>query len=301
MGFIIGLVVAIGSMLGGFMAMGGHVGVIWQPWEFVIIFGMAAGAFIVAHPWKVQQDTGKALMEALKGKVPSEKDHLALLGLLFALTRMLRSRPRNEIEAHIEDPQNSSIFANFPTIKADKELTNYICDYIRLLIIGNARPHEIEALMDQEIATLRRNKLKPYHSMTSVAEGLPALGIVAAVLGIIKAMGAIDQSPQILGALLGAALVGTFTGIFASYGIFSPLAAKIKSTREKQCQPYLLVKQTLIAFMNGAMPQVALEYGRKSISAYERPTIDEVEAAMLNNGSPVASSGDSEASQQEAA
>lgn len=284
MGFIIGVLVAVGSMLGGFVAMGGHVGVIWQPWEFVIIFGMAAGAFIVGHPWNVQIDTGRATVEALLGKVPKEKDHLALLGLLFALTRMVRTRPRNEIESHVDDPANSSVFANFPTVTANKELTNYICDYVRLIIIGNAKAHEIDALMDEEIATIRRNKLKSYHGMTSIAEGLPALGIVAAVLGIIKAMGAIDQAPSLLAGLLGAALVGTFTGIFASYGIFAPLAAKIKSTREKQCQPYLIVKQTLLAFMNGAMPQVALEHGRKSISSYERPSIDDVENEMMNSG-----------------
>lgn len=296
MGFLIGVLVAVGSMIGGFMAMGGHVGVIWQPWEFVIIFGMAAGAFIVGHTWSVQVDTWRATVEALVGKVPKEKDHLALLGLLFALTRLVRTRPRSEIESHVDDPENSAVFANFPSVTANNELTNYICDYVRLIIIGNAKPHEIDALMDEEIATIRRNKLKPYHGMTSIAEGLPALGIVAAVLGIIKAMGAIDQAPALLASLLGAALVGTFTGIFASYAIFSPLAAKIKTTREKQCQPYLIVKQTLLAFMNGAMPQVALEHGRKSISSYERPSIDEVENEMMNSGGR---SGDQD--QQEAA
>lgn len=297
MGFVIGVLVTVGCMLGGFVAMGGHVGVIWQPWEFVIIFGMAAGAFIVGHPWNVQVDTGRAAMEALLGQVPKEKDHLALLGLLFALTRMVRTRPRNEIESHVDDAENSAIFANFPSVLANKELTNYICDYVRLIIIGNAKPHEIDALMDEEIATIRRNKLKPYHGMMSVAEGLPALGIVAAVLGIIKAMGAIDQAPALLGGLLGAALVGTFTGIFASYAIFAPLANKIKLTREKQCQPYLIVKQTLLAFMNGAMPQVALEHGRKSISSYERPSIDDVENEMMKPGAR--SGGDQD--QQEAA
>ncbi|MFC0217187.1 flagellar motor stator protein MotA [Pseudochelatococcus lubricantis] len=299
MGFVIGLLVAIGSMLGGFVAMGGHVGVIWQPWEFVIIFGMAVGAFIVAHPWRVQIDTGRATIEALLGKVPRREDHLALLGLLFGLMRLVRTRPRNEIETHVDDPGNSTVFAGFPTILADKELTNYICDYVRLIVIGNIKPHELDALMDEEITTIRRNTLKPFHSMTSVAEGLPALGIVAAVLGIIKAMGAIDQAPALLGALLGAALVGTFTGIFASYGIFSPLAAKIKATREKQIQPYQIVKQALVAFMNGAMPQVALEHGRKSISSYERPSIDDVESALMSPGG--GKPADAEQTQQEAA
>lgn len=297
MNFIVGVIVAVGCMLGGFMAMGGHVAVIWQPWEFVIIFGMALGAFIVANTWSVQIDTGRSVVEALLNKGPKRKDYLALLGLLFTLTRMVRTRPRSEIEAHVDDPASSTVFQNFPTIVADRELTNYICDYVRLLVIGNAKPHEIDALMDEEIATIKKNKLKTYQAMSAVADGLPALGIVAAVLGIIKAMGAIDQAPSLLAGLLGAALVGTFTGIFASYGIFAPLANKMKTTREKQCQPYFIVKQTLVAFLNGAMPQIALEHGRKMISSYERPTIDELENETMNAGGR--SGGDQD--QQEAA
>ena len=168
---------------------------------------------------------------------------------------------------------------------ANTELTTFICDYCRLIIIGNARTHEIEALMDEEIQTVKADKLKSYHSMVTMSEALPALGIVAAVLGVIKAMGALDQAPEVLGALIGAALVGTFAGIFISYSVISPIATKIKIVREKQMRLYIVVKQTLLGFMNGAMPQVALEHGRKTISAYERPTIDEVEQETLTSGS----------------
>ena len=135
----------------------------------------------------------------------------------------------------------------------------------------------LEALMDEEIHTIVKSKLAPYHSLVTVSEALPALGIVAAVLGVIKAMGALDQSPKLLGGFIGAALVGTFAGIFLSYGIISPFAIKIKMTREKKCRPYIIVKQTLLAFMNGAMPQIAVEHGRKMISSNERPSIDVVE------------------------
>ncbi|MGO4707438.1 flagellar motor stator protein MotA [Microvirga sp. 2MCAF38] len=285
MGVIIGLVVAIGSLFGGFVAMGGHLAVIWQPWEFVIIGGIAVGTYIVANPIPIVIDTGRASAEALKGSVPKRGEYLSLLGLLYALMRELRTKPRNEVEGHIDAPQDSDIFNNFPGILKDRDLTLFICDYVRLIIIGNARPHEIEALMEEEIATHRRDKLKPYSTLTTVAEALPALGIVAAVLGIVKAMGALDQSPQVLGSLIGAALVGTFAGIFMSYAILSPLAQKIKSTREKQCRVYVIVKQTLIAFMNGALPQIAVEHGRKAISSADRPTIDEVEAATISGGS----------------
>ncbi len=283
MGILIGLVIGIASMLGGFMAMGGHPGVIWQPWEYVIILGIALGRFIIANPMSTIKDSGKALMEAFTNAGPKREDFLALLGLLYTLMRELRSRPRNEVEAHIDDPENSEIFKHYPNIQKDKYLTQFICDYVRLIIIGNARSHEIEGLMEQEISTVKKYKTKPYSALSTVAEALPAIGICAAVLGIVKAMGAIDQSPEILGAYIGSALIGTFIGIFASYAMLSPLATKVKSTREKQCQPYVIVKQTLIAYMNGALPQIALEHGRKTISASDRPTIDEVENDAITN------------------
>ena len=284
MNIIIGLVLTFGSILGGYMAMGGYLSVLFQPFELVIIGGAALGAFIMANPVKTIKDTGKAIMEALKYKVPKQREYLDTLGILYTLMRDLRAKSRNEIESHIDNPEESPLFQAAPTVLKNKELTAFICDYVRLIIIGNARSHEIEALMDEEIQTITRDKLKPYHSMSSVSDACPAIGIIAAVLGVIKAMGAIDQSPEILGGLIGAALVGTFLGIFLSYNVLGPLATNIKIVREKQNRLYIIVKQTLLAYMNGSVPQVALEHGRKTISAYERPTIDAVEQEMMNPG-----------------
>lgn len=281
MGVLIGLVVTLGSLLGGYMAVGGHLYVLWEPFEYVMIIGMALGTFIMGNPKKVIMDTGKGVMQALTNAVPKRSDYLALLGLLYALMRDLRTRPRNEVEAHIDDPENSELFKAHPGILKDKYLTQFLCDYVRLIIIGNARSHEVEALMDQEISTIKKSKVKPASAISSVAEALPALGIVAAVLGIVKAMGALNESPAVLGHLIGSALVGTFLGIFLSYAVLTPLAQKIKSTREKQMETYVIVKQTLIAFMNGALPQIALEHGRKTIASGDRPTIDEVESEAV--------------------
>ena len=281
---IVGIIVTLACMLGGFVAMGGHVEVIWQPWEYVIICGSALGTFIVANPLKTIKDTGTGLMEAFASAAPKKVAYLEVLGLLFSLMRELRSSSRAEVERHVDDPYNSALFQSFPTVIKNKDLTTFICDYFRLIIIGNARTHEIEALMDEEIQTVRHDRLKSYHALVTVGDALPALGIIAAVLGVIKAMGAIDQSPEILGALIGAALVGTFAGIFFSYAIVAPIATQLKVVREKQLRLYVLVKQSLLAFMNGAMPQIAVEYGRKTISSYERPTIDEVEAQTLGGG-----------------
>ncbi|MBX9649797.1 MAG: flagellar motor stator protein MotA [Xanthobacteraceae bacterium] len=277
MGSFVGIIITVGALLGGFSAMGGHLAVLMQPWEFVIILGTAVGTFIMANPWKVVADTGLATVQAVTNAVPSGRYYLDLLGALHSLMRELRGKGRNEVEAHIDDPASSEIFKMFPSVLADASLLHFICDYVRLIIMGNARTHEIEALMDEEIHTIVKSKLAPYHAMVVVAEALPALGIVAAVLGVIKAMGALDQSPKLLGGFIGAALVGTFAGIFLSYGLIAPFAMKIKTTREKRCRPYIIVKQTLLAFMNGAMPQIAVEHGRKMIASNERPSIDVVE------------------------
>ncbi|WP_395450334.1 flagellar motor stator protein MotA [Aminobacter sp. UC22_36] len=282
MGILIGLVVTLGCVLGGFMAMGGHLEVLMQPWELVIIGGAALGTFLVANPMATVKDTGKAIVEALKQAVPKEQDYLETLGVLHSLMRELRTKTRSEVEAHIDNPDDSPIFQAYPSVLKNYDLTHFICDYCRIIIIGNARSHEIEALMDEEIQTIRADKLKSYHALIAVGDGLPALGIVAAVLGVVKAMGALDQSPEILGGLIGAALVGTFLGIFLSYAVVGPIATKIKTVREKKNRLYIVVKQTLLAYMNGSLPQVAIEFGRKTISSYDRPSIDSVEQSTLN-------------------
>jgi chemotaxis protein MotA len=277
LGSFLGIIITLAALLGGFGAMGGNLIVLMQPWEFVIIIGTAVGTFLVANPWNVVVDTGLAAVQAVASGVPKERYYLDLLGALHALMRELRSKGRNEVEAHIDDPHSSEIFKTFPNVLADAAVLQFICDYVRLIIMGNARTHEIQALMEEEIDTIVKSSLNPYYALVIVAEALPALGIVAAVLGVIKAMGALDQSPKLLGGFIGAALVGTFAGIFLSYGFVSPFAQKIKMTREKRCRPYIIVKQTLLAFMNGAMPQIALEHGRKMIERTERPSIDVVE------------------------
>lgn len=284
MTIVVGLIITLVSMFGGFVAMGGKLYVIWQPWEYVIILGGALGTFVFANNLKVIMDTGSALMEVALGKVPKKADYLAVLGCLYMLMREFRSKPRSEIEAHIEEPDSSPVFQAFPELNKSPELRAFICDYFRLIIMGNVRSHEIEALMDEEIDTMSSDKLKSYHALSTVAEGLPAIGIVAAVLGVIKAMGSLDQPPEILGKMIGAALVGTFAGIFFSYCIFAPLAGQVKTTRNKNMRKYIVVKQTLIAFMNGAIPQVAIEHGRKTISIAVRPSISELEDEVAAPG-----------------
>ncbi|HEU0060911.1 MAG TPA: motility-associated protein, partial [Hyphomicrobiaceae bacterium] len=170
MTIVLGLVITLGCLLGGFVAMGGHVYVIWQPWEYVIICGSALGTFVVANPMKTIKDCGKGIIEAFKDAAPNRRQYLDVLGALHSLMRELRSKPRNEVEGHFEDPAQSSVFQKYPTLLVNAGLTAFICDYCRLIIIGNARTHEIEALMDEEIQTLRQDQLKSYHSLVSVSE-----------------------------------------------------------------------------------------------------------------------------------
>jgi chemotaxis protein MotA len=286
--FIIGLIIAVGSILGGYGALGGHLIVLVQPFEFLIIGGAALGIFIVANPLATIKDCGKAIVEAVADKVPKPRDVLDVLSALHSLMRELRGKSRGEVEGHFDNPTESDVFKGFPRLIANKDLLTFICDYGRLIIIGNAKTHEIEALMDEEIETLSHDRYKPVHALQAVADALPALGIIAAVLGIVHAMGALDQSPEVLGELIGAALVGTFSGIFLSYSVVAPVALKIKTVRQRQLRLFTLVKQSLLAFMNGAMPQVAVEFGRKTIPSKERPTIDTVENETIAGPAPSA-------------
>lgn len=285
MSFLIGTIIAVGAIIGSYAAEGGHLSVIWQPFEYLMIAGAALGTFVVANSLSTIKDTGRAVVDGIVGRMPSQRDYLDVLGILYALMRELRGKARNEVETHVDNPDESEIFKNFPNVLKDRVLTSFICDYVRLLIVGNAKTHEIESLMDEEMETITHDRLKPYHSLMAVSDAMPALGIVAAVLGVIKAMGSLDQSPELLGGLIGSALVGTFGGILLSYGLVSPLAQKIKVTREKHLRAYFIVKQTLLAFMNGAMPQIALEHGRKTISSHDRPSIDMVENETISGTS----------------
>ena len=237
----------------------------------------------MANPMKVVKDSGKALGEAFKHTVPKERHYLDTLGVLYSLMRDLRTKSRNEIEAHIDNPAKSSIFQTAPTVLKNKELTAFICDYVRLIIIGNARSHEIEALMDEEINTITARQDEALQRHLDMGDAFPAIGIVAAVLGVIKAMGAHQRfagSPRPRSARLSSAPSSASSCPI----VCSPLVSQIKAVRTKQHRLYMIVKQTLLAYMNGSVPQVALEYGRKTISAYERPSIDAVEQEMMNPG-----------------
>lgn len=279
---LIGNIGVVVCTLGGYMAMGGKLAVLNQPFELVIIFGSACMAYIVANSTHVMKQTFTDVKSIYKKDKYGKEEYLELLSLMYLIFKTARSKGWLALEQHIEAPHESEIFKKFPSFHADHHAVTFLCDYLRLISLGSEKPHELEALMDQEIDTLSAEKLHTSHAVQTMADGLPALGIVAAVLGVIKTMGAISEPPEVLGKLIGGALVGTFLGVWLSYGFIAPIANAIKERNEAELKYYLCMKTCILAFLQGAAPQVAIEFGRKILIHEVQPTFIEVEETTQN-------------------
>lgn len=278
--FFAGILVVFACVIGGYLALGGHIHVLWQPFEFVIIGGAAAGAFIISNPSSVLRESKKALQDAIKGASYTKQDYLDLLSLLYMIFKLAKGKGMLALEPHVEKPHESKIFSNFPKITADHHVVDFLCDYLRMLTLGTQNASQIEDLINEELETHHYEKHRLGHAFVSMGDGLPALGIVAAVLGVIKTMGAIDQPPEVLGKLIGGALVGTFLGVLLSYGLVTPAASKINAVYEEEAKFFLCIKASLLAFMNGYAPAIALEFGRKTIISDLRPSFYELEQTL---------------------
>ena len=279
---IVGHIGVVVATLGGYAAMGGKLAVLNQPFELVIIFGSACMAFLTAnstHAIKASLADVKAIYK--KDKY-SKAEYLELLSMLYLVFKTARSKGWLALESHIENPHDSDIFKKFPGFHADHHAVTFLCDYLRIISLGAEKAHEIEALMDQEIDTQREGRNHTSHAIQTMADGMPALGIVAAVLGIIKTMGAISEPPEVLGKLIGGALVGTFLGVWLSYGFLAPIASAMKERNDGELKYYICMKTSILAFLQGAAPQVAIEFGRKILMHDVQPTFIEVEEATQN-------------------
>ena len=280
MGLIVGILTVIGCTLGGYMAMGGKLGVLWQPFEVVIIVGSAIGAYITANPGSVLKSTGGALGKAFKGSQFKKDNYLELLQLLYQILKVAKTKGNLGLEQHIENPQDSALFQQFPGILANDTAITFVCDYLRMFTLGSEDPHEMEALMDEEIELVHHEHSEVAHALQTMADGMPALGIVAAVLGVIKTMGSITEPPEILGKLIGGALVGTFLGVWVSYGFLGPVASKAQAIYDAEIKFLHCIKAALLAHMHGAAPAVSVEFARKALVGHDRPTFYEVEEAV---------------------
>jgi len=274
---IVGYIIIMASVLGGYMAGGGHLHALWQPFELLIIMGAAIGAFVVTNTGKVTKATLKVLPTVLAGSKFTKERYLSLMGLMYEILSKIRKEGLMSIEKDVETPESSTLFGKYPAILADHHLVEFITDYLRMMVSGNLNPMEIESLMDQELETHHQEAHVPAHAVQQVADGLPAFGIVAAVMGVVHVMGSVGAPPAVLGGMIGGALVGTFVGILLAYGFVGPLAGLLQQKIAEGAKQFECVKVTLLASMNGYAPQVAVEFGRKVLYSTERPSFTELE------------------------
>lgn len=277
---IIGWAIVMVCIFGTFVLHGGNMGPIMKalPWEMTMIFGATIGAFLVNNQMPIVKGTVSGAVACFKGGKYTKARYMELMALLYDILQKARKEGLMSIEKDVEDPHSSPLFQKYPTVGNDHHVTEFITDYLRMMVSGNLNAHEIESLMDSEIETHHHEAHAPVAAMQRVAGGLPAFGIVAAVLGVIKTMGSVGQPPAVLGAMIGSALVGTFLGILAAYAFAEPLAGLMEQKVEESGKELQCIKTTLLASMQGYAPQVAIEFGRKVLLSTVRPSFAELES-----------------------
>lgn len=250
------------------------------PHELGTILGAGIGAMMIGNTKKVLGELMGGFKKVLAGPAYKKDDYLDLLSLLYMIFKLAKSKGMLALESHIENPHESEIFKNFPSILHDHHVVDFICDYLRMMTMGSDNPNQMEDLMNEELEVHHAEQHQLASAFTNLGDGLPALGIVAAVLGIIKTMGAIDQPPEVLGHMIGSALVGTFLGVFLAYGIVGPLGNNLNAVFAEDAKMMSCIKVGLLSYLNGYAPAVALEFARKSLMSHQRPTFYEVEKKM---------------------
>jgi chemotaxis protein MotA len=277
---IIGLVVSMLCIFGVYILHGGNIGVVLKalPFEMTTILGAALGAFIINNQMKVVKAALKGLVGCFKGRRYTKARYMELMALQYDILQKARKEGLMAIEQDVENPHDSAVFKKYPTIAADHHVVEFITDYLRMMVSGNLNAHEIESLMDSEIETHHQEAHAPVAAIGRLAGGLPAFGIVAAVLGVVNTMGSVGQPPAILGGMIASALVGTFLGILLAYGVFEPLGGLMDQKVEESSKEFLCIKTTLLASMQGYAPATAIEFGRKVLLSDVRPSFNELEA-----------------------
>ena len=276
---IVGYVIILASALGTY-AVHGSLAALWVPMEYIAIVGLTIGAFVAGNDIKVIKATVGALPSIFKGSKFTRTLYVDLLAMLFEVLAKVRKEGLMSIENDVENPHESPIFGKYPAIAHDHHVMEFITDYLRMMVGGNLNALEIENLMDIEIETHHHEVEVPGHVMAKVADGLPAFGIVVAVMGVVNVMGSVGEPPAVLGKMIGGALVGTFLGILVAYGFISPIASLLEQKSSEGSKIYQVIKVVLLASMSGYAPQVAVEFGRKVLFAGDRPTFGELEEEL---------------------
>ncbi len=281
---IVGFVVVLICVFGGYILAGGKIGIILAalPFEMMIIGGSAVGTLVMANSAHGVKHVLAGFGKILKGARFKKADYIELLCLLYYLVRLASTKGSMALEPHIEKPQESAAFNKFPKIAADHHAVTLICDYLRMVGMNADDPHQIEDVFARELKKMLAEELHPAHAMQKVADALPALGIVAAVMGVIKTMGSITEPPPVLGKMIGSALVGTFLGVLLAYGLMGPLSSRLAGVVEEEMKYYEVIRAVLVAHLHGNAPQVAVETGRKMAPTEHMPSFQELEEALQN-------------------
>lgn len=277
-----GFIFVLVMVFGGYTIAGGSFGIILAalPYEMMMIGGAAIGAFVMANSMHDVKHTLGGFGKIMKGGRYAKSDYVDMLSLLYWFVRLAQQKGAMALEAHIERPQESAAFQKFPKIAADHHAVTMICDYLRMIGMNADDPHQIEDVMARELKKMKEEEMHPAHALQSTADALPALGIVAAVLGVIKTMGSIDAPPAVLGKMIGGALVGTFLGVLLAYGLVGPLAARLRGVVEEESKYFEVIRAVLVAHLHGNAPQVAVETGRKMAPSHMMPSFQELEESL---------------------
>lgn len=277
---VLGILVVVGSVVGGYLLERGNLALLIQPAEVVIIFGSAAGSLLLSSRAKIVKFIVRNIKLVFSSSGPNKESYLELLLLLYQIFSKIRKQGLLSIEADVEEPTNSPIFSPYKAIISNAYILNFICDSFRVIVSTNMPPHEMDSLLDIDIESQHHEALIPSMSIARISDALPGLGIVAAVLGVVLTMGKINEPPEVLGHSVGAALVGTFLGVLSCYGFVGPMATKLEHEAKERQTLLNVIKTSLVAFIGDAAPRIAVESGRRAIPTEDRPSFVELEEAI---------------------
>jgi len=278
----IGWLVALAGSLYGYSLMGGHISDLWVPEEYLVIFGAAIGTLIASNKWRNLKNLFVAFAGIFRKAGHSRATNLQLLCLMFELLQKIRRDGALKLEADINQPKNSLLFQKYPKVLYNPRLVEFITDYFRLMMDGLVTLQQLDSVMSQETETINQEFMEPSHSMMTLADSMPAFGIVAAIVGVIHTLGSLKagSSPSDTGAMIAAALTGTLVGVFSAYAIFSPISRVLQQMADAELKPYEAVREILIAHYSGFAPMTAVEYGRKVLYTDQRPSMMELQAGV---------------------
>ena len=285
---IIGIVIVFGAVIGGFLMEKGHIMVLVQPAEVLILVGAAIGTLLVANPMHIIKGVVAGLLGVLKGSKFDKKHYLSSLKMMYEFLNKVRKEGLLSVEMDVEKPKESSIFKNYPAFLADHHARDFVCDTLRTAITGGVEPFDMDQMMELDMEVHHHAEMQPVAALSTVADALPGLGIVAAVLGVVITMGSLGGPPEEIGEKVAAALVGTFLGILLCYGVAGPLAANMTKTADEHNEYLHVLRVLMLSFLKGSAPMIAIEMGRRAIPAHVRPNFDEMEKNCKGGGAEAA-------------